>query len=238
MLTVFDWLLLVIVVAGLGARAWYGMRRLRSVEAAGAERARRGMWLRAILSQWALVALLAVLWRWRGRPFTSLGLGAPAPWGLAGVLLGVALVAVVLAAQRRQVASRPELAARVRERLASVTVLMPHSRAELPGFVSLAITAGVCEEILFRGFVCWVLASVLPAFWMAALGQAVLFGLAHAYQGPRGIVTTGAVGVFMAGIVWVSGSLWPAMLVHALMDVHAGDMALRVFAEPPATTGT
>ena len=156
---------------------------------------------------------------------------------MAGVLLGVALVTAGLVLQRRQLATRPQLVARVRERLAPVAALMPQGREELPGFVSLAITAGVCEEILFRGFVCWLLACVLPAFWMAALGQAVLFGLAHAYQGPRGIVTTGAVGVFMAGIVAVSGSLWAAMLVHALMDIHAGEMAVRVQPAPGTPAG-
>jgi membrane protease YdiL (CAAX protease family) len=153
-------------------------------------------------------------------------------------MLGVAAMAAMVAAQRRQVAARPEVAARVRERLASVSALMPHSREEFPGFVSLAVTAGVCEELLFRGFVSWVLACVLPAFWMAAAGQALLFGLAHAYQGPRGVLATGAVGVFMAGIVWVTGSLWAAMLVHALMDINAGDMALLVYGEPPAPAGT
>jgi membrane protease YdiL (CAAX protease family) len=236
--TVADWSLLVVVVAGLGVRAWYGMRRLRGLGPAEAARERPRLWLRGLASQWALVALLAALWVSHRRPFASLGLGSPAPWGLAGVGLGLALIALMVAAQRRQVASRPELAARVRDRLASVSALMPHDRAEFPGFVSLAITAGVCEELLFRGFVSWVLACVLPAFWMAALGQAILFGLAHAYQGPRGVLATAAVGVFMAGIVWVTGSLWAAMLVHALMDINAGDMALLVFAEPPAPAGT
>lgn len=232
-----DWLLFVLVVAGLAARAWYGMRRLRSLDPAALVRERPRLWLRAIASQWLLVAALVALWIARGRPFASLGLGAPSPWGLGGVLLGLAVIAVMVVAQRRQVAARPELAERIRERLGPVRALMPQDRREYPGFVSLAITAGVCEELLFRGFVTWVLSCVLPAFWMAVLVQALLFGLAHAYQGGRGVITTGAVGLFMAGIVWVTGSLWAAMLVHALMDINAGDLALLAFAPeaPPAT---
>ncbi len=235
--TVYDWLLLAILVVGLGARAWFGMRALRRLDTERAATGRRRLWLRAMATQWGLVALLVVLWLARGRPFVSLGLGAPAPWGLAGVLAGLAFVVAVLAGQRRQLATKPELVERVRERLEPVAKLMPHERDEMPGFVWLCVTAGVCEEILFRGFATWLFAGVLPAFWMAAVAQAVLFGIAHTYQGPRGVVATGAVGLFLSGIVWVTGSLWAAMLVHALMDVHAGDLALRVYAGPRTPAG-
>ena len=233
---VHDWILLVLVVAGLGARAWFGIRALRSVPEAELEARRRRAWARGIASQWALVAILALLWTWQRRTPAALGLVMPSPWGLAGVGLGLVFVVAVLGAQRWHVGARPELASRVRAQLVHLRALLPNTRAELPGFVSLAITAGVCEEVLFRGFVMWLLACVLPAFWMAALAQALLFGLAHAYQGPSGVLRTGAVGMFMAGLVWVTGSLWAAMVVHALMDIHAGDMAVRVFGtpEPPA----
>jgi membrane protease YdiL (CAAX protease family) len=231
--TLLDWLLLVIVVPGLALRAWLGMRALKATPPAERERARRRLWARGILSQWALVAVLVAEWLVQRRPFSSLGLRAPLPWGFGGIVLGLAFIVFMVVAQRRQLARNPDLVERIRARLAPVEPLMPHTRAEWPGFVSLALTAGTCEELLFRGFVWWVLGSVLPSFWLAALAQAILFGLAHAYQGARGIFTTAAVGLFMAGIVWVSGSLWAAMLVHALMDLHAGDMATRVFAPEP-----
>lgn len=233
MLTVFDWLLFALVVLGLAVRAWFGMRALRALTPEQATRARPRLWARGILSQWALVAMLVVLWIVRGRGFDWLGVVFTMQPGLAGIVVGLALVSFMLGAQRRQLATNADLLARVRARLASVEPLMPHEPAEWPGFVSLALTAGVCEELLFRGFVTWVLAHVLPVFWMAALAQAVLFGLAHAYQGARGVLVTGFVGLFMSGLVWVSGgALWGAMLVHALMDLHAGDLAMRVFGTP------
>ncbi len=233
MLTLFDWSLFAFVVLGLAARAWSGMRALRALAPEQAVHARPRLWARGILSQWALVAMLVVLWIARGRGFDWLGIVfTPSP-GLAGIVIGIAVMGFLLGAQRRQLATNADLVARVRARLASVEPLMPHEPREWPGFVSLAVTAGICEELLFRGFVTWVLAHVLPAFWMAALAQAVLFGLAHAYQGVRGVLTTGAVGLFMSALVWVSGgALWGAMLVHALMDLHAGDLAMRVFGTP------
>jgi len=228
-----DLLLLVLLALGLPVRAWLSMRQLRAATPEEAMRLRPRLWLRAIATQWLLTAAVVLEWIFQHRPFASLWLVPTFGWGAGGVLLGLALTAIVMQPQRRGLAASPDVVARLRSRLAGVQRLMPASRAEWPGFVPLAITAGLCEEVLFRGFVLWALAHVLPVWWMAALAQALLFGLAHAYQGPRGVFATFVVGAFLTGIVWISGSLWPAMLAHALLDLNAGDLAIRV-AELPA----
>lgn len=111
---------------------------------------------------------------------------------------------------------------------------MPHRDHEYPLFAALACTAGLCEEFLFRGYLLWYLGHVVPVP-VAYVLQSVVFGVAHFYQGLRGIVMTGLAGAFFTGVRIVSGSLWPAMLIHALMDLHAGDLARRVF--PPDGEG-
>lgn len=231
-LTVTDGLLLVLLALGLPLRAWLAMRRLRATTPEEAARLRPRLWWRAVATQWLLASAVILQWVVQRRPLESLSLNARFDWGAGGVLLGVALVAILQQPQRRNLAATPELAGRIRARLATVQRLMPSSRAEWPAFVPLALTAGICEELLFRGFVQWALAQALPGAWLAALAQALLFGLAHAYQGARGVFLTFAVGVFLTGVVWVSGSLWPAMLVHALLDLNAGDFAIRVAALP------
>jgi len=227
-LTATDLVLIVLLVLGLPLRSWHSMRRLREAAPAEAARLRPRLWLRAIATQWLVSAAVVLQWIVEGRPFESLSLTATFGWGAGGVLLGLALMAVVMQPQRTQLAASPETVERLRARLAPVERLMPASRAEWRGFVPLALTAGICEELLFRGFLLWVFAQVLPLDWQAALAQAAVFGLAHAYQGPRGMLTTFAVGVFLTGVVWVSGALWPAMLVHALLDLNSGDIAVRI----------
>lgn len=238
MLRLPDHVFLVLIVVGLALRAWFGMRTLRSLSPENLAAMRPRLWARAIATQWLLVLALGVWWLVHRRPAAWLGVVPHLGVGFAGVMLGVVVMAFALLAQRRAIASNPDVRARLRKRLASVAPILPGRRAEWPGFASLAITAGICEELLFRGFVMWWLAHLLPVFWMAVLAQAVLFGLAHAYQGPRGVLTTGALGLFMGGVVWISGSIWAAMIVHALIDLHAGDTALTVFeadaATPPA----
>lgn len=238
-LTALDWLLLAVIVIGLSVRAWFGMRALRRAPEADVAATRRRMWGRGIATQWLLVAALAALWVAQQRTAGALGITVRFTPGLAGVLAGLAFVGVLVLRQRRDLGRSPELAQRVRDRLAPVARLMPAARTEWPRFAALAVTAGICEELLFRGFVTWALAQLLPAWWMALVLQGVLFGLAHTYQGARGVVTTGVVGLFLGGVVFVSGSIWPAMLVHALMDLNAGGMALQVATAPPtARPGT
>jgi membrane protease YdiL (CAAX protease family) len=210
------------------------MRRLRAATEEEAEILRPALWRRAIGTQWLLSG--GILWQWlaQHRPFESLSLNFRFGWGAGGIVLGLALMAIAIQPQRRQLAAAPEAVERLRSRLAGVQKLLPSSREEWPLFAALACTAGICEELLFRGFVMWALAQVLPAYWQAAVAQGVLFGLAHAYQGARGVFLTCMVGLFLAGVVWLTGSLWPAMLVHALIDLNSGDLAIRI-AELPAT---
>jgi len=61
--------------------------------------------------------------------------------------------------------------------------ILPQSRVELLPYLALAITAGLCEEFLYRGFAMAVLVHVGLQAWVAVLLSSILFGLAHSYQG-------------------------------------------------------
>lgn len=232
-----DVLLLVLIVLGLPVRAWHSMRRLRAATDEEAARLRPRLWLRAIATQWLLAAAVILQWIVMRRSPGSLSLVPAFGWGAGGVVLGLAVMAIMFHSQRRNLAATPEVVARLAARLGPVRRLMPSSRAEWPGFVALAVTAGICEELLFRGFLLWVFAQVLPEWWQAALAQAAVFGIAHVYQGARGVFMTFAVGVFLTGVMWISGTIWPAMLVHALLDLNSGDFAVRI-AELTGARGT
>ena len=63
------------------------------------------------------------------------------------------------------------------------------------------------------------------------LGDSVVFGFAHAYQGPAGIPRTAAVGGTFALLYGLTGSLWAPVVAHAVMDITSGRIAYAVFAE-------
>jgi membrane protease YdiL (CAAX protease family) len=103
--------------------------------------------------------------------------------------------------------------------------LMPHSLVEALAFSSLAITASLCEEFLYRGFVFAVLYLASGSLALAVVGSSLLFGLAHFYQGPRGLVTTFVLGlIFAASRLW-AGNLIPAIAAHLVVDLMAGYIA-------------
>lgn len=98
-------------------------------------------------------------------------------------------------------------------------------RGNLPNFLILLVLGlaygGIVEETVFRGFVVgW--GSTLfgsKAAWPLAILSSIVFGVAHAYQGIGGMVSTGLAGFAFAAIYVVNGRrLLTPMLVHMTLD--------------------
>ena len=69
--------------------------------------------------------------------------------------------------------------------------------------------------------------------WWGAAGVSLAgFAAGHAYQGWRGVLQTGVVGAVYTLFVAVFESLWPAIVLHAVMDFAAGVMAWLALREP------
>ena len=123
---------------------------------------------------------------------------------------------------------------------------MPHTAQEARLWVALSTTAGVCEEILFRGYLIAVLAGWMRpalgagvAIGLAYVGALVLFGFAHVYLGRTGAIRAGLAGAAVAGLYALTGSLWVPMLLHAAVDLHSGRLGYEALREdrPPARAG-
>jgi uncharacterized protein len=100
--------------------------------------------------------------------------------------------------------------------------ILPQSTIELLPFLALAITAGLCEEFLYRGFAMAVLAQLGSPVWAAVLISSILFGLAHLYQGRGGFFSTLVIGtVFGIGRI-AYDSLVPVIFWHSAVDLVAG----------------
>jgi membrane protease YdiL (CAAX protease family) len=174
-----------------------------------------------VVRQWALAAVGAVLWTRAGRSWAALGLVAPRGWRLWVSLIIVLALAALNTTQAVQVARSEKARTYVRRAAVHVESILPHTRTEFRWFLAVSVTAGVCEEFLFRGYVITALAPVLT-WWGAAALQVPFFGWLHAYQGRTGIVRTAMVGAVMAIIVGMTHSLVPAMVLHALVDIGSG----------------
>ncbi|RHB52012.1 CPBP family intramembrane glutamic endopeptidase [Exiguobacterium sp. AM39-5BH] len=102
-------------------------------------------------------------------------------------------------------------------------LILPRTSQEAKAWGAISWTAGVTEEFIFRGVLLYTVTFYIdvPLPWLALVGGA-MFGLAHAYQGIRGILVTGIVGWGLGYLYLVMGILWPIMILHALLDLIAG----------------
>jgi membrane protease YdiL (CAAX protease family) len=206
-----------------------GFRRLRRAAPDRLPRVRLSVYRAAIALQWTLAAAVLALWTVRHRGWAELGLEPALNGGFIGTAAGLAIVVAFTLHQRRRILTDGEGLDVVRRRLASVEVMMPRSVRELRWFFALSATAGVCEEILYRGYLIWYLQyflGLIPAAGVAA----VVFGIGHSYQGPRGVALTALIGAFLGAVYLVSGSLLVPMLIHGLMDAHSGHLAYVAYA--------
>jgi membrane protease YdiL (CAAX protease family) len=97
-------------------------------------------------------------------------------------------------------------------------------------FLLLALTAGCCEEFLYRGFAIAAFSRAGWPIWSAVLASAILFGLAHLYQGRGGAVGTSILGVVFGTARVLYGSVVPAVFWHATVDIVAGVAGPRYLA--------
>ena len=112
----------------------------------------------------------------------------------------------------------------MRRSLESSSILLPSDSAERKWFAITAITAGICEELLYRGFLMSFLPTIFPMFAqqfiIICLLSGIINGLSRAYLGLRGMVATGLTGFSFAIVYFLSGSLIPAMVIHILAELR------------------
>jgi len=219
-------------LAAAFALAWplWVLRRegaYRETVRAGVPGARLAAYAGAMVTQWLFASAAVGLWIHRGRDWGEIGLR-----GLAGGrawtgLLVAAVLGGFFLAQSAVVARRPALHDEVRAALLRYRELLPAHRSDLTGFLALSITAGVCEELLFRGLLPWYLGHGLPP-WAAQAAALALFAAAHLYLGWMAVVRAFLAGGAAAGLYLWTGSLLPGMLLHAAVDAAGGWMAYAV----------
>ena len=207
---------------------WRGYARMRQLMALPevTSRDRIKMYLATIFFQWLLATFVA--WRAfaRGLSLHELGVRDGARISLLAVtFIGAALIAAAHWANVRRMArsDHPNL-----QRLRALgSRLFPRSRPEVALFVALSLTAGICEEFLFRGFVLAALFRTGLATWLVVVLSSAMFGVAHLYQGKGGSVGTGILGMLFAGVRLTYQNLLPAVVWHAVLDIVAGIAGAR-----------
>jgi len=207
---------------------WRGRARMKKLLAMPrvSTMERLSLYASTIAFQWLAVA--AVAWRAWAHGFTASQFGLIVPDRSKILIAAVVGTAAIASLQWLNLRRMGRIPVEARGSLQAIAErILPQSTVELLPYLALAITAGLCEEFLYRGFAMAVLLHVgLPA-WAVVLLSSVLFGLAHSYQGRGGIVMTLLIGLILGTSRLAYGSLVPAILWHGGVDVVAGTAGPR-----------
>jgi membrane protease YdiL (CAAX protease family) len=206
---------LLVVVAPLLA---YRRARRATGDVAPGAKVRRFRWL--VVRQVLTIAIIAGWWAASGLPAGGLGLGAPFSWwmSLGGVAIVVALMARSAVALRKRA---DELRDKMRSRAGAL--LLPESNDEARWFILVSLFGGIAEELGYRGFLFSYALVWFPAMnsLELVLATSICFGIAHVYQGWRGVVATTAAGLLMGVLYVATGNLLLPVVTHVLGNMRA-----------------
>jgi len=174
-----------------------------------------------ILGKWSLLAVCVWLIRKNGIRLSDFGekVGSlPRTLIVSGLLLSI--IALLVIVSKRQI--RKPSTEQLSKAVGKVRRLIPVNGRERNLFVAVALTAGLCEEFLYRGWLLGLIGYALTSLWAGLLLSAILFGVAHAYQGRNGIVSTSVLGIVFGLMFIASGSLLPGQVLHIVIDLNNG----------------
>ena len=103
--------------------------------------------------------------------------------------------------------------------------LPPQGPLEITIWVALSLSAGFCEEAVFRGYLQRQFQALSGSAAVGVLGQAAIFGVSHGYQGTRLAITIGIMGAAYGLLARWRKSLRPGIVAHAWMDIVGGTLA-------------
>jgi membrane protease YdiL (CAAX protease family) len=221
------WLLCVVLAGLVPFHGLLAYRRLASSPDPTPTRTKLRLYATIIVMEWTLVGLTAVIAHRHGLTLRDLGqtLGNPR-LTLAVTALGILGLLGLTGFNTRQIrrATREELFATVQR----ARKFVPIGSVEIAAFALVSLTAGICEEILYRGWLVSFLGAASGSIWIGMVAAAVLFGFGHAYQGRPGIMGTGILGILFGAMFVLVRSLVPGEAIHAAIDLVNGILAGRV----------
>lgn len=230
------WFIFLVLGAVLPWRGYLRLKKLMAIPQISSTE-KLSLYVSTIAFQWLAVAVVG--WRVWAHGYLLAQLGLVARGGMrlvAASLIGAWILATLQWFNLRRLGRLPE---NLRAKFQSLAErLFPQSAMELLPYIALAVTAGICEEFLYRGFAMAALTRSGLPLWIVVAISSILFGLAHIYQGRGGFVSTLLVGTVF-GIARIAyDSLVPVVAWHVAVDLVAGVAGPRFLARRSQSAST
>lgn len=115
----------------------------------------------------------------------------------------------------------------IKDKMKDVYHYLPKTRKEFDWFITLSISAGICEEIVFRLFLFEFLkdnANLLIAFVLAN----IIFAITHIGMGKQNIISSFILGLLFSAIYYYTQNIWIAVFLHIAIDINGGILGYRM----------
>ena len=190
---------------------------------------KKQFYISASFSLFIMGAIVVSVWLIFRRPLSELGLTQPGNfrswWWLAIIFVLVYLLDTFVS-----FLSKKEIDKTIEE-FKKRTPFLPTKNSELPEYFLMCFSAGVFEEIVYRGYLinyCWSLFKGSDYQQMiAVLLPALAFSIAHFYQGAKAVLKIFFLAVFFGYLFIYSGSLLIVMILHFLVDAIGGLLTIK-----------
>lgn len=175
------------------------------------------VYLPTMAMQWALFLLIVVTARREGGGMRSLGFRSIRLidffWAIAFLLASNLILSLLALLLSRFGLIIP----------GEIALILPKTGLEKFLWVMLSLTAAICEETAFRGYLItrlrvfgrsgnWILPVVIAS---------MAFGTGHLYQGLGGFILLSFYGAMFALLYLKTKTLWPAVIAHFFQDFSA-----------------
>lgn len=142
--------------------------------------------------------------------------------------VGIMIVALVLSAWQYKTIKHSDFNhLSVKEKIKHIYHYLPRNTNELNWFILLSVSAGICEEIMFRLFLFEFVKNnigVISAFAISNL----IFALTHIGSGKLNMINSFILGLLFSSIYYYTENIWIAVVLHVLIDINIGILGYRV----------
>lgn len=123
----------------------------------------------------------------------------------------------------------------IKERLKDIYDFLPKNHNELIWFSLLSVSAGVCEEIIFRLFLFEFLKEYTGLI-MAFLTTNLIFTITHIGSGKRNLISSFILGLLFSVIYYFTNNIWIAVVLHVSIDINIGLLGYKINKTEKATS--
>lgn len=115
----------------------------------------------------------------------------------------------------------------LKEHLKDIYYYLPKTRKELQWFIFLSVSAGFCEEIIFRVFLFEFLKSYSSIIF-AFITTNLIFAITHIGSGIKNTVSSFILGLLFQIIIYLTENIWAAILLHIIIDINIGILGYKI----------